>query len=294
MFDHLFEIHDGASKLDPLFHWSLKKALAAQGMSKLYSQLIAVLPDISNQYTNPDGMNCMDPQSPDYVAFYADKVRAQHSFQVYYTIKMLEKYATDKPLVLVDVGDSSGNHIKYLQALQKDYKYRIEEAYSVNLDEKAIEKVNNNGGKGILCRAEKLHEIGINADVLLSFEMLEHLSSPVDFLHQLSKQPPSKFALFTVPFIRKSRMGLHHIRLNINDYAADPEDVHIFELCPDDWKLLAKHAGWRVIDEMIYYQYPPNMLYRALRPLWQKYEYEGFYGFTLVPDAQWRDLYTGW
>jgi hypothetical protein len=293
-FDKYFEIHDAKSKIDWLLQWSLSSALKQQKMDKLFQELCEAIPDISNQYSNPDGMNCMDIKSPDYAPFYAYKIRAQHSFQIFFTLKMIQKYCGNIPFTLIDVGDSSGNHIKYLQHLQKAHSFSIKDAYSVNLDPIAIEKINKNGGRGILQRAELLNEINIKADVMLSFEMLEHLSSPVEFLHQLSKNPPSKFTLFTVPYLRKSRVGLHHVRLNIDDMTADPEDVHIFELNPEDWKLLAMHCGWEVTDELIYRQYPDHFMYRWLRPLWEKYEYIGFYGFTLKPNDKFNKLYSGW
>jgi len=294
LLDKYFEVHDAKSKIDPLLNWSLKKALEYQKMDNLYNELCYVLPDISNQYTNPDGMNCMDENSMDYAPFYAFKVRAQHTFQVYYSIRMIQKFCGKNAINIADVGDSSGNHIKYLQALQSAYDYNIKDAFSVNLDPVAVEKININGGKAILQRAELLHEIDLKCDVMLSFEMLEHLASPVDFLYNLSKNPPSEFALFTVPYLEKSRVGLHHIRLGLDDMPADPEDVHIFELCPEDWKLLAKHCGWEVCDEMIYRQYPNNFQHIWLKKIWAKYEYLGFYGFTLKPNDKYRKLYSGW
>jgi 2-polyprenyl-3-methyl-5-hydroxy-6-metoxy-1,4-benzoquinol methylase len=184
--DKYFEIHDAKSKIDPLLNWSLKQALKHQKMDKLYGEICKAIPDISNQYSNPDGMNCMDEKSPDYAAFYTFKVRAQHCFQVLYSIRMIQKFCGKNAINIADVGDSSGNHIKYLQALQSAYGYNIKDAFSVNLDPVAIEKINKNGGKAILHRAELLHEIDLKCDVMLSFEMLEHLASPVDFLYKLS------------------------------------------------------------------------------------------------------------
>ncbi len=294
LFDKYFEVHDAKSKIDPLLNWSLKLALKKQKMEKMYQDLCKAIPDISNQYSNPDGMNCMDEKSADYAPFYAFKVRAQHTFQIYYSIRMIQKYCGNEAFSLADLGDSSGNHIRYLQALQKDYNFTLKDAFSVNLDPVAVEKINNSGGKAILQRAELLHEIDLQCDVMLSFEMLEHLASPVDFLQRLSKNPPANFALFTVPYLEKSRVGLHHIRMGLDDMPADPEDVHLFELCPEDWKLLANHCGWEVCDEMIYRQYPNSFAYSWLKKIWQKYEYLGFYGFTLKPNKKYRDLYTGW
>ncbi len=294
MFDKYFEVHDGKSRLDNLLFWSLKKALKYQKLDELFQELCLAIPDISNQYTNPDGMNCMDEKSPDYVPFYAFKVRAQHTFQIFFTIRMIQKYCKNEPFIIADIGDSSGNHIKYLQILQNRYHYRIKDAYSVNIDPVAIQKIRDNGGNAFLQKAENLQEINLSCDVMVSFEMLEHLSSPADFLYKLSKNPPSHFVLFTVPFLKKSRVGLHHIRLGIDNQFAYPEDVHFFELSPQDWKLLAIHCGWEVCDEWIYYQYPNHFLYSWLKPIWEKYEYLGFYAFALKPNPSYSRLYTGW
>lgn len=78
LFDKYFEVHDAKSKIDLLLNWSLKLAVKKQ---KMYQELCKAIPDISNQYSNPDGMNCMDEKSADYAPFYAFKVRAQHTFR---------------------------------------------------------------------------------------------------------------------------------------------------------------------------------------------------------------------
>ncbi|HAI75573.1 MAG TPA: hypothetical protein DCM08_04940, partial [Microscillaceae bacterium] len=226
------EVHDGRSRLDPWLWANLKQALRQQQLDKLMQRLVAIVPDISNQYTNPEGMNCMDPQSPDYVPFYAYKVRAQHAFQVQFTLAVMQQWFQQHPpspkgLTLVDVGDSSGNHLRYLEHLLHEAHIHVGRSLSINLDPKAIEKITQSGREALLCRAEHLSEHNIEADFMLTYEMLEHLLNPVEFLHQIAQHPPKGLLIATVPFLRQSRLGMHHIRLNITEYPADPEDVHI-------------------------------------------------------------------
>ena len=64
--------------------------------------------------------------------------------------------------------------------------------------------------------------------------------------------------LVTVPYVKSSRVGLHHIR-NRSRAPVGAEGTHILELSPEDWTLLMLHAGWRVIYQKIYYQYPRKM-----------------------------------
>jgi len=300
MFESWFEIHDGKSKIDPWLEKSLFAALKQQKLLPLYHQLIEILPDISNQYTNAEGMNCMDPQTEDYVPFYDHKVRAQHTFQMYFSqvciqkwLKIYPKYASD--LQMVDIGDSSGNHLVYLKSLLDKQNIQVTEALSVNLDQEAVEKIQKLGRKALLCRAEELYKHNIHANIFLSFEMLEHLTDPCRFLYQMSKSVSDEVMMIvTVPLLRKSRLGMHHIRLNITEYPAHPEDVHILELSVDDWKLLAQFSGWKVIHSMEYLQYPQGIFSSVWKKIWTKYEYEGFLGLALIPDSQWSNRYLGW
>jgi hypothetical protein len=72
------------------------------------------------------------------------------------------------------------------------------------------------------------------------------------------------------------------------------ENTHIFELCPEDWKLFFKFSGWRVVYDEILYQYPRRHPLRILNFLWKLSDFEGFYGAILIPDNSWSKFYRDW
>jgi hypothetical protein len=115
----------------------------------------------------------------------------------------------------------------------------------------------------------------------------------LQFLYDLSSKTQVKYFIGTIPFVKQSRVVLKHIR----EGRAEPayaENTHIFELSPDDWRVIVQHAGWRIVQEKIYYQYPRKGLLRVMQPLWAKMDYEGFYGMVLARDPKWSSLYKDW
>jgi len=138
-----------------------------------------------------------------------------------------------------------------------------------------------------------LNNYNINADVFLCFEILEHLMNPCLFLYELCEKTDAKFLVITVPYLKNSRVGLHHIR-NKKEENVNAENTHIFELSPRDWKLIMKHSGWQIEKGKIYLQYPKWSLYRLTKFLWRKYDFEGFYGLILTKDNTWSSKYTAW
>ena len=209
---------------------------------------------------------------------------------------MLGAGTTKDAVNVVDIGDSSGTHLKYLKSLISGSTVFGERNFnfiSVNLDPIAVEKIRSKGQDAILCRAEELYKKGINANLFLSYEMLEHLYNPIDFLNNLSASS-AQDALFvlTVPYLAQSRVGLHHIRHN-QSHNVYPENTHIFELSPSDWKLIFYQSGWEVVEEMIYRQYPQKSWKRMMKLFWKKYDFEGFYGVILKRNRAWAELYRG-
>jgi hypothetical protein len=255
---------------------SLRAAVAEQGLGELVARHTTVFPELSRQYTEFE----LDSEYLKY------KVRAQQSFQVSLALPVL---ATRPGATVVDVGDSSGAHIAAIKALLPEGGHRF---LSVNLDAEAVSRVQARGLEAVLCRAEALHEKGIQADVFLSYEMLEHLHDPGTFLHQLSKTSCQRLVL-TVPYVAETRLGLHQLRAGLKKKMS-PESVHIFEFCPEDLKLLARHCGWEVETERIYRQYPLLSPLRATRTIWRDWDFEGFYGLVLKRDQSWSALYSGW
>jgi hypothetical protein len=133
----------------------------------------------------------------------------------------------------------------------------------------------------------------LNADVFLLFETLEHLPDPFNFLHDLAEKSSCKALVLTVPYVRRSRLGLHHIRQDIRAKVG-AERVHLLELSPEDLRLLFAHTGWRVRTERIYLQYPRFGPLRATKAAWRRYDFEGFYGAVLERDDRWSGLYESW
>jgi len=257
---------------------SLNKAIKEQKLDRLLRQLEAIVPDISDQYTNwliSDNYDVL-------------KTRAQHAFQLSLVNRIINKL--NNPLI-VDIGDSSGNHLKYILGLYSEKKDIS--CLSVNLDAKAVEKIKSKGLNAIHARAEDLAEYNVSADVFICFEILEHLMNPFYFLHELSTKTSARYLILTVPYAKVSRVGLRHIRSESKE-GANAENTHILELCPEDWKLTVKHSGWGIVAENIYLQYPRKSLLRFTKFLWKRHDFEGFYGLILERDDSWSSKYKDW
>jgi hypothetical protein len=257
---------------------SLKYAINEQGLKDLVMKLEQLVPDINDQYSSFEvNTPCL-----------RTKVRGLHAFQISLISEAIKDI--ENP-VIVDIGDSAGTHLQYIIGLNSGNKNI--KCLSVNMDVKAVERIKNKGLEVIYARAEDLQSYNINADIFLCLETLEHLMNPCVFLHELSLKTNAKYLIITVPYLRKSRVGLHHIRNQRFDNV-NAENTHIFELCPEDWKLIMKHSGWLVVSERIYRQYPRWGILRLTKILWGKYDFEGFYGMVLKRDDSWSMKYTDW
>ncbi len=261
---------------------SIRAAVREQKLLTIYHQLAEIVPDVTHQYTSFDLKS----------EYYKIKVRAQQSFQIALANEAIQLIngSPQAPLTIVDIGDSAGTHLQYIQRLNQDRKLRC---LSVNIDNEAVRRIKEKGMEAICARAEDLPSLSIEADMFLCFEMLEHLMNPCGFLRNLSEMGCRAFVM-TVPYVTRSRIGLTHIRYNQRK-SANPEDTHIFELAPEDWQLILKHSGWTIQAEKIYLQYPRKSFFRLLmKKYWRHYDYEGFYGAILKPDKSWSNLYSGW
>lgn len=266
-------------KIELIFTKSIERAIAQQGLKELAGKLKEIVPDITNQYSLSEVKG----------RYLTTNVRGLHAFQISLVNKIINKFRDS--VVLVDIGDSAGTHIQYIKNL---YRHFIEiKSLSVNLDEKAINRIRAKGLDAIHARAEDLAMYDISPDIFLCFEILEHLMDPCSFLYGLSSKTKARYLIVTVPYVRSSRVALRHIRLGRNQYA-HAEDTHIFELSPRDWKLLIKHAGWSVENESVYFQYPKYNILHITRPLWKAIDYEGFYGLILRRDDTWSSKYKDW
>ena len=262
---------------------SLKCAISEQGLKDWIPQLEGMEENYLNQYNHVK-------IEGDYWNY---KVRALHAFQVDFTkksINIIKKELRKKNLTVVDIGDSSGTHSNYLKKLIQDTELKM---LSVNLDPKAIEKIKEKGLDAILARAEDLEKYNINPDLFISFQTIEHLNSPINFLKSISQNTSCQYFTITLPYLSKSRIGLEHIRNNISE-KVHAENIHIFELNPIDWKLIFKHSGWEVLEEKIFFQYPKKNPLRLLKKSWPKYDFEGFYGVMLKKNLLWTEKYLDW
>lgn len=265
---------------------SIAAAVAEQGLAELAARLRQVIPDISDQYTGG-----FDPV--EYRRYWEGKMRGLHAFQVRLMLDAVAHLGR-KGLVLADIGDSSGNHARYLRQLAEPGA--IERVVSVNLDPVAVDKVRAKGGDAVLARAEEMDLEGVRPDLFMSFEMVEHLTDPIRFLHRLAERGSADHLLMTVPLSPKSRFGGFDLRQPETQMPArfTAEEVHLFELCPPDWLLLARFAGWRPVFERLYRQYPLRSPLRLTAPLWHRLDFPGFWGVLLVRDMSVARRYADW
>jgi hypothetical protein len=265
---------------------SLQSALREQRLLDLCEKLRQIVPDISDQYTQTIELE-------EYREFRELKTRGMHAFQVQRILQTIAAIKHDN-ITIADIGDSSGNHGAYIKAL--DTNNRIGRFLSVNLDPVAVKKVRSKGGEAIQCRAEELNVEGIKPDIVLLFEILEHLTDPIRFLHGLASDGNVDQIIATVPYRRKSRFGgayLHMPKHKMPD-TFNAENIHLFELNPEDWILLAKFAGYRTVSAPIYYQYPKRAFLRILSIMWRRYDFEGFLALHLVRDNELSERYVDW
>lgn len=265
---------------------SVDAAVREQGLQTLRDRLRAIRPDLTDQYTEQF-------DSAEYHRYWERKMRGLHAFQVQAALDALEAVGGDG-LTVVDVGDSSGNHAAYIKALAPPGK--VARLVSVNLDPVAVAKVNAKGGEAILARAEQLQLHDLHADLFLSFETVEHLTDPLRFLHRLAEEGSAGHLLMTVPYRRRSRFGGASLRQPEDGMppSMTAEDVHIFELCPEDWLLLARLAGWSAVHNRRYLQYPRRSPLLLTAPLWHRLDFEGFWAVLLRRDMAVARRYAGW
>lgn len=266
-----------------LAFYSLKCALAQQELNNLVIKLRKIVPDISNQEsTTKENFN----------AYWEFKRRGLQSFQCSLMLRAL-KDCLKRDLTVVDIGDSAGTHMLYLKELTKG-NFNVD-TISVNLDHRAIEKIKARKLKAIQCRAEDLDLGERNVDLFTSFQMVEHLSNPAIFFRRLAKKSTCNRFVVTVPYLKRSRVGLYQVR-NKSDKNLFAEDLHMFELNPQDWALLMMHSGWKVVYSKIYYQYPRRLplISLLLALFWKKTDFEGFWGIILEKDTSISDLYQDW
>ena len=267
---------------------SITSAVVEQGLDDLQARLAKVIPDLSDQYTET-------PDPVEYQRYWRIKTRALHAWQVRLMLDAVDRLKpTGRGMVLADIGDSSGNHGRYLKALAEPGT--VERVVSVNLDPIAVEKVRAKGEQAILARAEEMDLHDLRPDLFMTFEMVEHLTDPLRFLHRLAEAGSADHLLMTVPYRRQSRFGGVELRWPLEriPQSMNAEGLHMFELCPDDWLALARLAGWRPVFTSRYLQYPQRGPLRITQPLWRRLDFEGFWGVLLTRDLSVAQRYVDW
>ncbi len=259
---------------------SLRSAAKEQKLQDINLKLRKIVPNLKDQYSSfiieGDYLNT--------------KVYAQHAFQVKLTLEALNLLDKNKhQSVLVDIGDSSGTHITYLESLVENI-----DALSVNSDPIAVEKIKAKGLSAFKSRAESLHlheDFDKEIDIMISFEMLEHLKNPIEFLEVMAKEAQCNKFVITVPLVKRSRVALDKLNNMSGPQAFNPEVTHIFELSPKHWDKIFKFSGWKIIHNQEYYQYPKLNPLRFSKFLWKKFDFEGFYGVVLEKDDTYSSQY---
>ena len=266
-----------------LSKWSITRALGENGRGALIKRLREIVPDISEQERNEKETKTVAGEI---------RKRSLQAFQCSLMVKSLQG-AKAGALTVVDIGDSAGTHMSYLKELMKD-RFDIN-TISVNLNPEDVEKVRRKGLEAILCRAEELDLGDKKVDLFTSFQMVEHLHNPASFFRRLAKKSRGNKMVITVPYLKTSRVGLHHVRIG-TEKEITAGDEHIFELSPNDWRLLMLHAGWRVVHDEVYYQYPRKwpLISSLMGACWRAVDYEGFWGAILEKDTTVSDRYIDW
>jgi hypothetical protein len=257
---------------------ALCAALREQGLDELERSLRVVVPDVSDQYSTFR----VEP------GLLETSVRAMHAFQIAMVedaMRIVAAAADGAGLTVMDVGDSSGTHLRYLHA-----RHRAIRTLSVNLDPEAVAKIRAKGLEAIHGRAEEVAGLGARPDIVMCFETLEHLTDPVAFLRQVAAINSCRALVITVPYMRRSRVGLQYIRSG-QKRPANSENTHVFELSPRDWSLLFRFAGWRAASDRVFRQYPRRGPLLLTYPIWASLDFAGFYGVVLLKDGTWSELY---
>lgn len=266
-----------------LMVFSLKASNKARNEAGLKSKLEEIVPDLTDQYSTFK-IN-MDDE------YLSNKIRGQHAFQISLAQKAIEFLDKDE-INIVDIGDSAGTHLIYLNKLLEDKNINT---LSINLDKVAVEKIKSKGLSAMLCKAEELHlqKDGIDTDIFLSYEMLEHLISPIEFLRSMAEKSKCEYFAITIPYQYKSRVAIQFVK-NRLDGEFEAENTHIFEFSPQDWDLIFEFSGWEIVYRDKYTQYPQSFPLNLTKCLWRRIDFDGFYGVILKKNNKYSKRYLDW
>ena len=271
--------------LDPLFVflWKLNAefSLKEKRLLGLRSKLRSFVPDITNQYTREHPARVK--------SIFEYLVRTCHVFQIDSLIRAIELVLKEqKECFIADIGDSAGTHLTYIKNYFNDNeKFKL---MSINLDPNAVQKIQEKGIDAICSAAEDVDYNVYPVDVYCSFQMLEHLENPIGFLKSLAENSKCKYFVVSVPLVKTSFVRLKYIRNNLP--SATSENTHIFELAPEDWKLLFKHSGWDVVSDEKRTIYPESLWFFWLRKLLiSNVDAIGNYVVILEKNSEWSNRF---
>ncbi len=274
---------------------SLHSANRQMGRLGTIEKISSIVPNIGDQYST---WKFETSDTYDVI-----KIRSIHAFQVELALDALKKIRSQSAknaLSVVDIGDSSGTHTRYLKELCSELDMGQVEFLSVNLDSDAVERILAKGGRAIQARAEDLHQAAgyqKHPDLYLSFQTLEHLFDPISCLRDLAVETSTEYFVITVPFLKRSRVGLKHLRKPGSARRfkeINAENTHIFELSPEDWKLIFRFSGWKPIHEEVFYMFPRRHMLSLFRYALRRYDFEGFYGVILKKSLEESHTYKDW
>ena len=117
-----------------ILNLSLNSSAREHGLVKIRDDLIKALPNINDQYTSVD----IDDD------YKINNLRTLHAFQIKIAKRAISFLDNVLCPTIVDIGDSSGVHLQYLQNIYQRNKLRV---LSVNIDPEAVK----NSCKGFEC-----------------------------------------------------------------------------------------------------------------------------------------------
>ncbi len=254
---------------------------AVSGLDRMWKLSLIHYPSFKEHFN----IATNDPEAEARIRFL---VAAEASFmegEIAHLLKMNKKCS------YADIGDSDGS-VRLI--MEKIFGTERLETVGINLQPAVVERMKNKGLNAICEDAIDVGNRGVRYDVVSLFETIEHLSNPIGFLQKIAPVVDERLVL-SVPYVRASRVGLHHIDADTfwnQDLPISVENVHFFELSPGDWDKLFKHSGWKIVRQKVYKQFPDSgPLKWILSAYWRYLSFEGFYFVSLAKDDTYSSRY---
>lgn len=189
----------------------------------------------------------------------------------------------------VDIGDSDGSVRILLQKSMDNFNL---ETLGINLQNAAVLRMKQKGLTAQCMDAMQLSNAGKRFDVVSVFETLEHLPNPIGFLESLQNIVKQRLVI-SVPLLVKSRVKLAYLESNWpNDKVPTIENIHIFELSPQDWEKIFLHTGWKIEMQKEFRHFPSRgLLNLVMTQSWRTLSFEGFWLVSLKKDDTFRRRY---